>query len=315
MKKSTKRALFIIGASMAIIYAYNKFIESTATKKNLLSTEDGNFFTWRNEKIFYTKSGNGSPLLLIHDANASSSSEEWSKILRRFEKKHTVYCMDLLGCGRSSKPNIEYTNYLYTQIITAFVKEIIQVKTTVVSTNMSASFVIMANHMDDSLFDKIVLINPISLKQLNVTPDELSKAKKTLIELPFIGTFIYNLVTSNSKIDEAFRTKYFAKPQLISSHLEDIYYEAAHTSGSNGRYLYSSLLGNYVNNTATHAVKNLSIPTLIIGSKEMKNYALALDDYHKVNPNLEIVKINNGSLYPHMEIPEKINSIIEDYLL
>ena len=69
-----------------------------------------------------------------------------------------------------------------------------------------------------------------------------------------------------------------------------------------------------MNNTMTHAVKKMTTPTLIIGSKEMKNYALALDDYHKVNPNLEIMKITNGSLYPHMEIPEKINSIIENYL-
>lgn len=315
MKKGTKRFLFVVGASIAAIYTYNKFIESTATKKNLLSKENGEFFTWKDEKIFYTKSGSGSPLLLIHDADSSASSEEWSKILHRFEKKHTVYCIDLLGCGRSSKPCIEYTNYMFVQLITAFVKEIIQDKVTVISTNMSASFVIMANHMDDSLFAKMIFINPVSLRQLNVTPDNLSKAKKTLIELPFIGTFVYNLLTSNAKIDETFRSKYYAKPQLISSRLEDIYYEAAHTNGSNGRYLYSSLLGNYVNNTITHAIKKLTTPTLIIGCKEIRNYTLALDDYHKVNPNLEIVKINNGSLYPQMEIPEKISSIIEDYLL
>ncbi len=315
MKKGTKRLLFVVGTSMTAIYAYNKFIESTATKKNLLSTEDGEFFTWKNEKIFYTKSGSGSPLLLIHDADAASSSEEWSKILRRLEKKHTVYCIDLLGCGRSDKPCIEYTNYLYVQLITAFVKEIIQEKTTIVATNMSASFVIMANHMDDSLFEKMVLINPVSLKQLDTTPDKLSKIKKNIIELPFVGTFVYNLLTSNTKIDEAFRTKYYAKPQLISSRLEDVYYESAHTGGSNGKYLYSSLLGNYVNNTATHAVKKLTTPTLIIGSKEIKKYEHALDDYHKVNPSLEIVRINNGNLYPHIEIPEKVSLIIEDYIL
>lgn len=315
MKKKTKRLLFVVGVSAATMYAYNKFIESTATKKNLLSTDNGNFFVWKDEEIFYTKSGSGSPILLIHDADASASSEEWSKIIRRLEKKHTVYAMDLLGCGRSSKPCMEYTNYLYTQLINAFVKEIIGEKTTVISTNISASFVIMANHLDDSLFEKMILINPISLNQLNVTPDEVSKAKKRVIELPFIGTFIYNLMTSNVQIDNAFRTKYHGKPQLISSRMEDTYYEAAHTGGSNGRYLYSSILGNYVNNTATHAVKKISIPTLIIGCKEIRNYTLDLDDYHKVNPNLEIVRINNGSLYPHLEIPEKVSSIIEDYMV
>lgn len=315
MKKSTKRVLFFVGASIAAIYAYNKFIESTATKKNLLSIDKGDFYNWKDYSIFYTKSGSGSPLLLIHDADASSSSEEWNKMMHRLERKHTVYCIDLLGCGRSDKPCMEYTNYFYSQMISSFVREVIGEKVTVVATNMSASFAIMVNHMDNSLFEKMILINPVSLKKLNVTPDKLSKIKKRIIELPFIGTFIYNILTNNLKIDDDFRTKYYARPQLVSTRMKDIYYESAHTGGSGGRFLTSSLLGNYVNNTATHAVKALTTPTLIIGCKQIKNYEHALDDYHKVNPSLEIVRINNGSLYPQMEIPEKVSSIIEDYLV
>lgn len=314
MKKGTKRVLFLVGTTVAAIYAYNKFIEATATQKKLLSTDKGDFFDWNGETIYYTKSGSGSPILLIHDADAAASSEEWTKLLHRLEKKHTVYTIDLLGCGRSSKPAIEYTNYLYVQLITAFVNNIIQEKITVISTNISASFVIMANHLDKTLFEKLILINPISLDELNIIPDKLSKLKKRIIELPFIGTFVYNLMTSNIKIDETFRTKYHGKPQLISSRMEDVYYESAHTGGSNGRFLYSSLIGNYVNNTATHAIKKLVTPTLIIGCKELKKYEHALDDYHMLNSNIEIIRINNESLYPHIEIPEKISSIIENYI-
>ena len=314
MKKSTKRILFAVGVTTAAIYTYNKFIESTATQKNLLNKTNGKFYTWKNGNVFYTKSGQGSPLLLIHDADASASSAEWMKIIHRLEKNYTVYCIDLLGCGRSDKPALEYTNYLYVQLISSFIKDVIQEKTTVIATNMSASFIIMANHMDNTLFDKMILINPISLKQLEIIPDELSKLKKHIIELPFIGTFIYNLMNNSTRIDESFRTRYYERPQLISSTIEEIYYESAHTNGSNGRFLYSSMLGNYLNNKITHAIKNLTTPTLIIGSKEMKNYSLTLDNYHKVNPNLDIIRITNGNLYPHMEVPEKMVSIIEDYL-
>ena len=314
MKKSTKCILFTLGVSVATIYAYNKFVEETASQKNLLSDKDGQYYSWKYGNIFYTKTGSGSPLMLIHDTDASASSVEWNKLLHRLTKNHTVYTIDLLGCGRSDKPALEYTNYLYVQMIQAFMKDVIQEKTTVIASNISASFVIMANHIDDSLFEKIILINPASLKQLDMIPDELSKVKKTIIQLPFVGTFVYNMMNSAQRIDESFRTKYVTRPQLISSSMEDIYYEAAHKNGSNGRYLYSSLLGNYVNNSITHAVKSISTPTLIIGSVEMKRYALALDDYHKVNTNLDIVRITNGSLYPHMEIPEKITSLIEDYI-
>lgn len=314
MKKSTKCILFTLGVSVATIYAYNKFVEETSSQKNLLSDKDGQYYNWKHGNIFYTKSGNGSPVLLIHDTDASASSVEWNKLHSRLVKNHTVYAIDLLGCGRSDKPALEYTNYLYVQMLQSFIKDVIQEKVTVITSNISASFVIMANHVDETLFEKIILINPASLKQLDIIPDELSKTKKRIIELPFIGTFVYNMMNSAQRIDEAFRTRYVTRHQLISSSMEDIYYEAAHKNGSNGRFLYSSLLGNYVNNSITHAVKSISTPTLIIGSVEMKKYALALDDYHKVNTNIDIIRINNGSLYPHMEIPEKINSLIENYI-
>lgn len=314
MKKSTKRMLFIAGAAVTAIYAYNKFVSCTATKKQLLSKENGKIFSWKNGKIFYTKQGTGSPLLLIHDADSTASSTEWTKVIHKFKKQHTVYAVDLLGCGRSDKPGIEYTNYLYVQLIQAFVKEVIGAKTSVVASNMSTSFVIMANHLDNTLFEKIILINPVSLKKLTIIPDNISKLKKSLIQLPFIGTFIYNICTNPNKIDEAFRKKYYAKPQLISSTLEDTYYEAAHTNGSNGRYLYSSMLGNYLNNNISHALKKLTTPTLIIGSNSMKGNTHILDDYHKMNFNLEIVRITNGNLYPHMEVPEKTISLIHNFL-
>lgn len=314
MKKDTKRFLFLTGSTIAGIYAYNKFVSATATEKQLLSDDEGFYYPWKNGEIYYTKKGTGSPLLLLHDTHPTASSVEWSKIQHRLEKHHTVYTLDLLGCGLSEKPSIEYTNFLYVQLILSFIKDIIEEPTTVAASGLTTSFVVMANHMDSSLFNKLILINPISMKTLTVIPDRYSKLKMRLMELPFIGTFIYNLLTSPKIIDKNFRNYYYMKPQLISSKLEDIYYEAAHTNNSNGRYLFSSLIGKYLNNTITHAVKELKTPTLIIGSKELKGYTQVLDYYHLVNPNLNIIRINNGSLCPHMEIPEKITSIIEDFM-
>lgn len=313
MKKSTKRFLFITGTTVAGIYAYNKFVSATATQKELLSDEEGFYYPWKNGEIYYTKKGSGSPLLLLHDTHPTASSAEWSKIRHKLEKQHTVYTLDLLGCGLSEKPSVEYTNFLYVQLITAFVKDVIKEKTIVAASNLTTSFVIMANHMDCNLFSKIILINPVSMRTLKVIPDRCSKLKMRIIELPFIGTFVYNLLTSPKNIDNNFRHYYAMKPQLLSSKLEDVYYEAAHTDGSNGRYLYSSMIGKYLNNSITHAIKELKTPTLIIGSKELKHYEQVLDDYHLINPNLTIIRINNGSLCPHMEIPEKITSIMKDF--
>ena len=41
-------------------------------------------------------------------------------------------------------------------MIQGFMNDIIQEKTTVISSNISASYVIMANHIDDTYFKKII---------------------------------------------------------------------------------------------------------------------------------------------------------------
>ena len=69
-------------------------------------------------------------------------------MMKKLEKTNTVYTIDLLGCGRSDKPNITYTNYLYVQLIDNFIKDVIKEKTDVVATGSSVSFTVMACNME-----------------------------------------------------------------------------------------------------------------------------------------------------------------------
>lgn len=112
-------------------------------------------YHWKNGDIFYTVSGKGTPVVLIHELNPASSAKEWSKIVHRLEKKHTVYTIDLLGCGRSEKPGITYTNFLYVQLINNFIHDIVKEAANIVVTGISSSFVIMAQAMEPDNFKKL----------------------------------------------------------------------------------------------------------------------------------------------------------------
>lgn len=311
MKKNTKKILLIATAALASMYAYNKFVEVTSTKKNLLKTDDGEYYDWKLGKVFYTKKGSGSPILLVHDSNSASSSYEWHKIQKKFEKTNTVYTIDLLGCGRSDRPEIKYTSYMYLQLITSFVKEVIKDQTDIVASNMSAPFVLMANHMDQTLFKHVVLINPVSLKKLSDSPNQISKIKQGIINTPLIGTFIYNILTTQAKIDFMFRNELHMKASHISSNTEDVYYEAAHLSGGKGKFLYSSFLGKYMNINIYHNMKNMKKNISIIGSGDMPNGMQTLNEYRKFNSNFETIHIQSSCLYPHLENGDKILSIIK----
>jgi pimeloyl-ACP methyl ester carboxylesterase len=293
------------------MYAYNKYVSVNSTKNNTLPTKDGAYYSWRHGNVFYTKSGSGSPVLLIHDTNSASSSIEWSKITKRLRRNHTVYTIDLLGCGLSDKPNVIYTNYMYVQLITAFVRDVIQGKTDVVASNFSSSFVIMANHLDDSIINRMILINPVSMKKLSAVPACISKFKHKLINLPIVGTFIYNRMMSPATIDHKFRSIYYSRAQLIKDDTKKAFYESSHMDNSSGKYLYSSILGNYMNVNIRHAVEACKNQIFIVGSKDISNNLNTIEEYRKLNPQVSVTYISSCKLYPQLENPEKTYQIIQ----
>ena len=179
IKKNIRHFFLLSGLAVGCIYGINKFIEFTSGIKNLLTQKNGQFFEWRYGNIFYTKQGNGSPLLLIHDLHPASSSLEWNSVITNLTKDHTVYTLDLLGCGRSDKPSLTYTNYMYVQLITDFIKKIIEQKTDIIATGDSCSFVLMTANMERDVLNRIFLISPPSLESLLAGPNR----KKNMLNL------------------------------------------------------------------------------------------------------------------------------------
>ena len=314
MKKNTRRFLLLTTAAVGSIYAFNRFIAETSASKKLLTDGNGSYYNWKFGKIFYTKKGNGTPLLLIHDTDVSSSSFEWYKLIKKLEKNHTVYTIDLIGCGRSDKPALTYTNYLYVQLIISFVHDVIGTSTDVIASQYSSTFTLMANQLDAELFDHIILINPPSIKNVQGTITTANKIMKDIMELPLIGTFVYNLTHKRSDIDTAFRQRYYKKPQLILGKLEDIYYEAAHSNNGNGKYLYASQISNYMNVHMDHVIRKLEKPVHMVASQDLKSNISTMDSYRHLNSSIEIHYLSGCKLLPQLEVPEKLLSAVNAIL-
>ena len=314
MKKNTRRFLLLTTAAVGSIYAFNRFIAETSASKKLLTDGNGSYYNWKFGKVFYTKKGNGTPLLLIHDTDVSSSSFEWYKLNKKLEKNHTIYPIDLIGCGRSDKPALTYTNYLYVQLIVSFVHDVIGTSTDVIASQYSSTFTLMANQLDAELFDHIILINPPSIKNVQGTITTANKIMKDIMELPLIGTFVYNLTHKRSDIDTAFRQRYYKKPKLILGKLEDIYYEAAHSNNGNGKYLYASQISNYMNVHMDHVIRKLEKPVHMVASQDLKSNISTMDSYRHLNSSIEIHYLSGCKLLPQLEIPEKLLSAVNAIL-
>ena len=140
MKQKIKTGILMTALAVGSLHIVNRCAQAFATVKNLLDKHKGAFYDWRFGQIYYTKTGSGSPLLLVHDLAPAASSYEWDLLLKNLSADHTVYCLDLLGCGRSDKPNLTYTNYFYVQLINDFIEHVIHEKTDIIATGLSSSF-------------------------------------------------------------------------------------------------------------------------------------------------------------------------------
>lgn len=313
MGKHFKKFVFFTTAAAAGMYTLNRVVDYTAGMKNLLKTDNGETYHWKQGDIFYTKSGNGSPLLLVHDLNPASSNMEWDKIIRKLEKSYTVYAIDLLGCGRSEKPGITYTSFLYVQLMNQFIQDVIGETASVAATGASTSFVIMAQAMDPDNFKNIILINPDSIQSLKAAPEREQKIAKGFLEIPILGTFLYNLQMHEKKIHSYFEKKYFLKKSLISSKMEDTYFESAHKGKSAGKYLLASAQGNYINVDVSNAVKNAK-NLYIISSRERKDAISITEEYLHLNKNIEVSYLSNSKYLPQLEVPDKLFGILSMFL-
>lgn len=314
MKKQIRNFLLLTTLTSISIYSINKFISISSTMKNLLKTDPGKFFDWKYGKIFYTKTGKGSPVVLIHDLNPASSAQEWDKIYMSLSKNHTVYTLDLLGCGRSDKPNLTYTNYMYVQLVTDFIKFVIGEKASIVVTGSSASFGVMSCNMNPEYFNKLVLVNPENLNSLARIPSKRKNTLKFLIDLPVFGTLIYNILFSPIAVNNKFRNDYYYRESLISSRLLDIYYESAHINKSHGKYLFSSIKSNYTNINIVHALQKVNNSIYLIYSKENEDSSATADSYCCYNPSIETIGISNSKYLPQLETPQEFLAQLELFL-
>lgn len=282
----------------------NKLLFITSTIKEAHNRNPkSKIYDWRFGKIHYTKCGKGTPLLLIHDFIPGSSDYEWQEMIKPLSKTHTVYTLDLLGFGHSEKPAITYTNYLYVQLITDFIKNIIGRRCDIITSGGSASVAIMACRLDESLFNRMMLISPDALTTTAKIPTKRTKTLKFILELPIIGTFLYNMLVNYIQIKIDLKKNYFSNPYQVTPKLIDAYTEASQFYGANSRYVYSSLKGNYINFSISHALSEINNSIYLINGADTTSYKQIAKEYQQQNASIETNVIYHAKHFPQLENP------------
>lgn len=297
--------------TLAGIYAINSLIDIHARNLAERQKVTGHKYNWKHGEIFYKKKGVGSPLLLIHNLGHRSASYEWDDIIHFLAKKYTVYSVDLPGCGRSDKPKYVYTAYFYIQFIKDFINEVIKEKPDVVASRDSSEFIIMANSMENSLFNKIILINPHIYTKKEQETNSLKLSYMKLLNLPIVGTAIYNAENFSTNVFRPTPLGYKFSENSLTHTINA--YVSSHLKNSNGKFLRASNINNF---TKVYCIKQLAeadnINILISNTNKDLSDNLKNLSIDKITEKISELSVSGE--FPHMSHPGNLYSAIKNIL-
>lgn len=312
--KHKNSVLLLLGTAVtATMYGLNRLQYSVCTVKNELGNTQNQYYEWRFGKVKFTHSGKGSPLLLIHDLSVGSSSYEFHQLTDALSKEHEVYTVDLLGYGLSDKPNMTYTNYLYVQLLSDFIKNIIGRKTNIIATGDSAFISINLAHNEPETVGKMIFINPQNLFQCNQAPSQHTKLLKMLLDLPVLGTFIYNTLTSRLQFEKEFRSNYYYREEAVKEEDINSYLEASHLPDYHSKYSFACHTCKYMNANIIHALKEIDNSICILYGEE-KEMQTIVENYIYYNSSIESAPLHHVKHLPQLEAPKEVLKQLDIYL-
>jgi len=309
-----KKHIFLntIISTLAIPSAINFFIFHSAKNKSIKT--EGQYYNWKYGKIFYTVKGCGEPLLLIHGIGAGCQSFEWRRNVDILSKYYEVYTIDLIGFGKSDKPNMTYTAYIYSQLIIDFIVNIIKTPANVVASSLSGAFTIMSYNLSPELFHKLLLISPSGIGNTNTTFNKNDRLLRILINSPIIGTSIYTYITSKKSIKKFLAQNVFFDENDITDEIVDAYYFSSHNKNTSSKYAIASFISNYMNINIESTLSKIDLPIYIVWGKNAKLSPLSnLEIIKQLNPNIEYAIFDQTKMLPHSENPREFNKICKEF--
>src|SRR6185436_20160868 len=104
--------------------------------------------------------GQGPPVVLVHSIHAAASSFEMRGIFEPLSQRHTVYAIDLLGFGKSERPNAPYSGPFYADLLADFLAEVVGRTELLLGSSLGAAYVVAVARAQPGLVDRVALVSP-----------------------------------------------------------------------------------------------------------------------------------------------------------
>ncbi|WP_041429191.1 alpha/beta fold hydrolase [Synechococcus sp. PCC 7502] len=286
------------------------------------ATASGQYWTWREQKIYYVQAGqnlSSPPLLLIHGFGAST--DHWQKNISELSREFEVWAIDLLGFGRSAKPNWQYGGDLWREQLHDFISEIIK-RPTVLAGNSIGGYACLTVAADypESVAGVILLnsagsftdTNPLGAKKISPLQKFLRDLSQSLLKQSWAISLLFQFVKQRSQIRKTLLKVYINKSAVTDELIANIQRPANDLGAIDVfRSVFSSPQGKKVD----ELLQTMNCPLLAIWGEAdpWMNTQARGAKFKEYYPSLTEHYIKSGHC-PHDDTPELVNPIIKDWL-
>jgi phosphomannomutase len=307
-KENFKKALRPLGAIAGITGAAALVNRRLRTASALPLDHIGGVrrsWNWRGYDVFATESGRGPLVILVHDVGAGASSFEFRKLAPLLARDHRVVAFDLLGCGLSELPDLEYTPELFVEQIVDALAEFSDGPITLVGSGLGGAFAVRAAARAPERVAQLALIVPTGLSGvLDEEPNGAQRALGLLLRSPIAGESAFNAIASKAALRNHLRRKVYGKPSEVTQEIVDHYYAVAHQLGA--RYVPAALIGGSLNCNIARDLPFVEARVLVLWGERAPEGNPVRNAYEFVRLAREgtLATFPQSGLLPHEEEPE-----------
>ena len=295
----------------------------------------GEYWQWRGQSIYYVHAGEPSPqrppILLVHGFGAST--DHWRKNLTELSNDFEVWAIDLLGFGRSAKPNRQYSGDLWRDQLYEFITEVIGQPAVLVGNSLGgyACLCVAAQRPDAAA--GLVLLNsagpfsenqpspePESLQtevQPPQHPDSLQKllgdVAQWILQQPWARFLLFQYVRQPWVIRQTLEKVYLDKSAITDQLVEEIYRPSCDPGAAE---VFASVFSTPQGEKVDVLLRHLASPLLLLWGEAdpWMNARERSPKFHQHYPQLQEHFLRAGHC-PHDEVPAQVNSLLRSWVL
>jgi pimeloyl-ACP methyl ester carboxylesterase len=135
----------------------------------------------------------------------------------------------------------------------------------------------------------------------------------SLLNLPIIGTAVYNFIHSRSRLDQLARQQWYFDKELVDEAVVRRRYVETHQPGA--RYGVVSQLAGSLDADWSAAWSSLSTPSLIVWGRNVLQDGLdTVPEWLALKADADLQVIDRAMLLPHVEQAQEFNRIVLEWL-